>query len=844
MTLPTRCPFRPTLETLEARTTPASLPPGFTETLAASGLTNATAMEFSPDGKLFVAEQNGTMEIWQNGTRLRTNFFANTPLTVNSAGERGLLGIAFDPNYATNHFVYVYYTATSPAVHNRVSRFTADAAGELALAGSETVLLDLNNLSSATNHNAGAIHFGPDGKLYIAVGDNANGTNAQTLNNLLGKILRINATPGNILPSDNPFFNTATGNNRAIWALGLRNPFTFAFQNGTGRMFINDVGQNTWEEINDGAAGANYNWPGTEGAFTPPNPNPNHLTPPLYTYDHGGADPNGCAITGGDFYNPTTSQFPSDYVGDYFFADFCGGWINRLDIATHTVTPFATGLSAPVDLHTTADGSLYYLDRGPGQVFQIQFTGSQAPQITQQPQDRTVTVGQSATFAVVATGTAPLTYQWQRFVNGNWSNVDGATASSFTLNNAQPSDSGAQFRVLVTNSFGSATSNTATLTVTQNQAPTATIIAPTAGTMYIAGQTIRFAGTASDPEDGTLPASAFTWRVDFHHDDHVHPFLADRTGSRSGSFVIPRRGETSANVFYRIILTVQDSSGQTFTTSQDIHPVTSQFTLANNASGVPILLDGQPVGVPDTVAGVAGMIRTLEAPASQTINGITYRFLSWSNGGPRVQQISTATQNVTYAARYYALPSNWTYKINFQPVGSFVPPGYLFDVGAPFGQRANGQTYGWSSDLRSQARDRNSMLSPGQRYDTFIAMQDSSAPNATWEIAVPNGFYQVHLVAGDPSLVNSTFKINVEDTLALDGVQTNALRWMDTIVVVHVTDGRLTISNADGAVNNKINYVEIRPVAPPSLSSFQASRNAQDAVFAAELFKLGRGKQR
>src|SRR6185436_2808401 len=160
-----------------------------------------------------------------------------------SNGERGLLGVAFDPSFAVNQFVYVYYTATSPSTHNRISRLTA--AGDVAVPGSEVPILDLNDLSGATNHNGGAIHFGPDGKLYAAVGENANGANAQTLSNLLGKILRINSDGS--IPTDNPFFGTATGQNRAIWALGLRNPFTFTFQPGTGRMFINDVGQNTWE---------------------------------------------------------------------------------------------------------------------------------------------------------------------------------------------------------------------------------------------------------------------------------------------------------------------------------------------------------------------------------------------------------------------------------------------------------------------------------------------------------------------------------------------------------------------------------------------------------------------
>src|SRR5262249_39606229 len=150
-------------------------------------------------------------------------------LTVDSSGERGLLGVAFDPNFASTQFVYVYYTATTPITHNRVSRFVAN--GDVAVPGSEAIILDLDALSGATHHNGGAIHFGPDGKLYIGVGENANGANAQTLDNLLGKILRIDGD--GTIPSDNPFFDVTSGRNRAIWALGLRNPFTFAVRPGS-----------------------------------------------------------------------------------------------------------------------------------------------------------------------------------------------------------------------------------------------------------------------------------------------------------------------------------------------------------------------------------------------------------------------------------------------------------------------------------------------------------------------------------------------------------------------------------------------------------------------------------
>jgi glucose/arabinose dehydrogenase len=480
----------------------AVIPSGFTDTQVVSGLTNPTAMALAPDGRIFITQQGGQLRVVKDGALLAQPFLT---VTVNASGERGLLGVAFDPGFASNHFVYIYYTATAPAIHNRLSRFTAN--GDVAIAGSETVLLELDNLSSATNHNGGAIHFGPDGKLYIAVGDNANGANAQTLTNLLGKILRI--TADGTIPPDNPFVTQTTGRNAAIWVLGLRNPFTFAFQSGVGRMFINDVGQNTFEEINDGIIASNYGWPATEGPTTNPS-----YTSPLYSYGHGGGAFGGCAITGGVFYNPDVPQFPSQYSGKYFFADYCSGWINLFDASTGTASTFASGIAAPVDLQLGADGSLYYLARGTGSLGRISYTPGEPPAITQHPLNQTVAAGQPATFSVAATGAGPLFYQWQR----DGSNIPGAASTTYTLPATSTADNGARFQAVVTNQFGSATSNAALLTVTGNSLPVATITQPAQGAVYTAGSTIAFAGTGTDTEDGTLSPGSFTWRIDFHHE--------------------------------------------------------------------------------------------------------------------------------------------------------------------------------------------------------------------------------------------------------------------------------------------------------------------------------------
>jgi glucose/arabinose dehydrogenase len=188
----------------------SGLPAGFIDTLGAGGLNAPTAMAFAPGGgRIFVAQQGGALRVVKDGKLLPTPFVS---LTVDSSGERGLLGVAFDPAFSSNQYVYVYYTVPSSPRHNRVSRFTAS--GDRAVVGSELPILELDSLTAATIHNGGAIHFGADGKLYVAVGDNGDGNNSQILSNVHGKILRINSN--GTIPTDNPFFNQTTGKNRAI----------------------------------------------------------------------------------------------------------------------------------------------------------------------------------------------------------------------------------------------------------------------------------------------------------------------------------------------------------------------------------------------------------------------------------------------------------------------------------------------------------------------------------------------------------------------------------------------------------------------------------------------------
>ncbi len=326
--------------------------PGFTDGVMFGGLTAPTGIAAASDGRLFIAQQGGALRVVKNGALLSTPFVT---LPVDAQGERGLLGVALAPGFPSDPRVFVYYTATTPTTHNRLSMFVAN--GDTASPG-ETIVTDLPTLSSATNHNGGGIQFASDGTILIGVGENADPSRAQQLTNPFGKVLRVN-TNGTI-PAGNPFADGGGPNDDRIFAFGFRNPFSLAVEAGTGRVFVNDVGSGgsaAREEINELAAGGNYAWPLGEG--TTGNPN---WVDPLYDYDHS----QGCAIVGGVFYRPAVAQFPPAYVGRYFFADLCGGWIRAFDLSTGSATEIAHGVGTPSAMALGTDGAIYYVDRGAG----------------------------------------------------------------------------------------------------------------------------------------------------------------------------------------------------------------------------------------------------------------------------------------------------------------------------------------------------------------------------------------------------------------------------------------------------------------------------------------------
>src|SRR5215207_1481668 len=642
------------------------VPQGFTQTTVTAPRTFEFPhdMAFAPDGRLFVAEQTGTVHKVNSDGTIST--FLDISNQVHYANSFGLLGITFDPQFATNRFVYLFYTAEAKdtdgdgvvdiPMHNRIVRFTANASGDSVIPGSEVVLLRLDDLEDNGLHNGGSIKFGADGKLYASVGDNDQRTLAQTLDNFFGKVVRINKD--GTIPTDNPFYNTASGDYRAIWALGVRNPFKMAVQPGTGTIFINDVGGVKWEEINQGAAGANYGWPVREGVANDP-----QYVDPVFAYPHdatGTLDPNttGCSIIGGAFYNPTTPQFPAEYVGDYFFSDWCNDWIRRYDPTTDQATLFATEAFNPLDLEVSEDGSLYVMQRR-GAVIKIQFTGD-ANRPPSSVIEANPTSGQLP-LAVNFDGSGSsdpdtgdtLSYLWD-FGDGSPTETTTTPTTSHTY-----STKGTYTTSLRVRDNHGALSEPDTVRIDAgNEAPDPVISSPSADLLFKAGQQITLSGSATDPEDGALPDSAFIWDVLlWHNGSHTHPIVFSETGNNL-TFTAPEPEDlfsaTGPGNYLEIRFTATDSTGLSKTVTREVQPNRVNLTFGSNPSGLSLQADDQAFVAPKTLVSWEGYKISVNAPSPQTLSGTTYVFSSWSDAGTQQHEILTGATPSTYTATYTA----------------------------------------------------------------------------------------------------------------------------------------------------------------------------------------------
>ncbi len=353
-------------------------PPSLSFTEIISGLSSPVSITNAGDssGRLFITLLDGQIMIYDGSQIAPAPFLDISPLIV-GGGEQGLLSVAFHPNYESNGFFYVYYTRMADGALV-VARYHVSADPNIADAGSASILLIVPH-AEAANHNGGQLQFGPDGYLYIGMGDGGTGgAHAQEGTSLLGKILRIdvNGAAPYTIPADNPFVSDATVADE-IWALGLRNPWRFSFDSLTGDLMLADVGQNSWEEVNvqpaGSAGGQNYGWPCYEGLHTYGDPagcTKGVLTSPVAEYEHGASDSNGCSISGG--YRYRGSEYPN-LSGIYLYGDFCTG---RIWGAEQVGGAWVTAELADTDYGITTfgegeDGSLYVADYFSGTIYKI-----------------------------------------------------------------------------------------------------------------------------------------------------------------------------------------------------------------------------------------------------------------------------------------------------------------------------------------------------------------------------------------------------------------------------------------------------------------------------------------
>jgi glucose/arabinose dehydrogenase/PKD repeat protein len=665
----------------------SAVPAGFEDALVAA-IAFPTALAFTPDGRLLVTTQPGQLRVVENGALLAAPALDLAPV-ICSNSERGLLGVAVDPEFATNRFIYLFYTFkkfascpvnTSAAPVNRVSRFMLADDNTVSLA-SELILID-NIPSPGGNHNAGDVHVGPDGLLYISVGDGgcdyrgdsgcaALNDAARDLHVLVGKILRVTRTGA--IPADNPFRAAdsvrcnATGRAspgqkcQEIFASGLRNPFRIAFDpNAAGtRFFINDVGQNTWEEIDEGLAGADYGWNVREGncatgSATDCGPPPPGMTNPIHAYQHRGT----CeAITGGAFV--PDGVWPPEFTGTYLFGDYTCGTIFRLARGTDGLyqrTAFVTGLgesSAVAMIFGPHNGTqaLYYTTyTDGGQVRRIATSGNRAPTASATASPRSgpvpLTVHFDASGSSDPDGDA-LTFAWA-FNDGSPDATGPAVTHTYSV--------GGRFTAVVTVRDSRGATDIESIVIDAgNTPPSASISSPSATARFAVGQTITLRGAASDAQDGALPDANLSWRVILHHGTHTHPFLGPVSGNGiTFRAPAPEDLEATTNSHLEILLTATDSHGASATVQRTFQPRLVSLTFESVPTGLTVVVNGTSMATPRTVTSWEGYRLAVTAPTQKDAAGQAWLFSSWSDGSPASRSIITPAAAATYTARFAA----------------------------------------------------------------------------------------------------------------------------------------------------------------------------------------------
>ncbi len=548
------------------------------------------------------------------------------------------------------------------------------------VAGSETVLAD-HMPSFNSNHNGGDLHAGADGYLYVSVGDSGcqltdptrcgpTNTNSRRLDIPNGKILRLTMTGA--VPAGNPYAGAAgarhctapagvpagTGPCSETFASGFRNPFRFAQRPGTSSFYVNDVGQYTWEEIDSLAAGKDYGWNVREGHCANGSTTDCGASPyadPIYDYGR----TSGCsAITGGAFV--PTGLWPAPYSGSYLFSDYTCGKIFRLaprSAGGYQRVAFLSELGAN-SATTLAFGpyqgtlALYYTTYGGGgQVRRVTYSGANTAPVAA---FSSATGGAGGLTATLNGGASYDPDSGDSVVQWSWDFGDGATAVNTgpTTSHTYAAAGSYPVRLVVKDTHGLASAAVLHTVVAGNRAPTVSITSPTTTARFAVGQSIAVTATATDPEDGTLPASSITWTVVRVHGNHTHPWLGPVTGSSvSTTYPAPEDLVSTTNSWLRVTVVARDSAGATSRVIRRLLPHLVTLGLASNPTGAQVFVNDVAFTTPADLTSWEGWTVQLAA-GDQIIGGQSYVFDSWSDGGAPSHNVTTPAADTTYTVTF------------------------------------------------------------------------------------------------------------------------------------------------------------------------------------------------
>jgi glucose/arabinose dehydrogenase len=652
-------------------------PAGFTDTVVGE-VSAPTALAFTPDGRMLVTSKPGrVVVVREDGAR---QVALDISARVCDQVERGLVGIAVDPEFASNRSFYVYYThkvrgscgERGPAPANRVSRFVLGDDDTVARR-SEKVLMD-HITSPAGNHIAGDLEFGENGNLYVTVGDGVCSVrrpsacgpvndNSQLTNVPQGKVLRVTRN-GRPAPG-NPFLDAAgarrctrpagvpagAGPCKEVYALGFRNPFRFARRPGTNAFFVNDVGLHTWEEVDRLRKGRNYGWNAREGHCardsTTQCTRVRRFTDPIYDYRHGDCR----SVTGGAFV--PRGVWPG-YDGAYLFSDFGCGKIFRLERRAEggwKRTTFLSGARGPVHLRfgpSSGGGTaLHYLSYFTNTVHRIALTGRNSPPVAQfsyTPDGRTLRF--SARRSTDPDG--------DRLTSWRWSFGDGTSAVTDRprVTHTYPEDGTFEASLVVTDVRGARSAPATAAVHSGEHPPTLTLTSPNPEARFPVGRTLTLSVQAQDPEDGPLPGSAVTWEVRLRHGNHFHPFLGPVEGNEvTLTYPSPEDLQAAASSRLVALATATDSRGHTTRLRHVLLPRTVDLTFRTSPAGGHVVLQGDRHRTPVTVTSWARYPFVVTAP-DQQIDGRRRVFQEWSDGGARRHQIVSPRRATSYTATF------------------------------------------------------------------------------------------------------------------------------------------------------------------------------------------------